>query len=253
MKCISNKSSLISANNQKSRGGQRKIWQTLSKRKVLSICLLAIFWTAQTSLLFSLQEITTGVCILASSSLNGLLNRSKKKTNKSPKTFIYLLPQKKIQKMPRTPKSWVNPRTCIEQWPAHWHLSLCLAFHWNSPPRIADLSPPYHSNAASAMGISAPYLLRHCRLRLRLRLFSVKPPSFHSNLTLQISLLQLINGIINDFLYPPVLLCKWVDLKSVKSITFFQICKIRPQIAAKSEQNAENLQLLNEAKKKMLK
>lgn len=46
--------------------------QTLSKANVLSICLLAMFWIAETSLLPSLQEITTGVCNLLSSSLNGL-------------------------------------------------------------------------------------------------------------------------------------------------------------------------------------
>ena len=40
--------------------------------KLLSICLLAIFWTAQTSLRFSVQVITTGVCALISSSLKGL-------------------------------------------------------------------------------------------------------------------------------------------------------------------------------------
>jgi len=46
--------------------------KTLSNRKFLSICLLAIFWTADTSLLPSLQEITTGVWTLSSSSLSGL-------------------------------------------------------------------------------------------------------------------------------------------------------------------------------------
>lgn len=46
--------------------------KTLSNAKVRSICLLAMFWTAETSLLPSLQEITTGVCTLISSSLSGL-------------------------------------------------------------------------------------------------------------------------------------------------------------------------------------
>ena len=53
---------------------------TLSNAKVLSICLLAIFCTAETSLLPSLHEITTGVCSLISSSLNGL----QKQTNTKP-------------------------------------------------------------------------------------------------------------------------------------------------------------------------
>ena len=51
---------------------KRKTPKTLSNVKVLSIYLLVIFWTAKTSLLSSLHEITTDVCSLISSSLNGL-------------------------------------------------------------------------------------------------------------------------------------------------------------------------------------
>ena len=51
--------------------------RTLSNANVLSICLLAIVWIAETSLLLSWQDITTGVCNRVSSSLNGL----KKETN----------------------------------------------------------------------------------------------------------------------------------------------------------------------------
>lgn len=49
-----------------------EVIKTLSKVNVLSICLLAIFWAAETSRRCSLQVMTAGVFNLASSSLNGL-------------------------------------------------------------------------------------------------------------------------------------------------------------------------------------
>lgn len=147
---------------------------TLSKRKVLSICLLAIVWTAQTSLLLSLQEITTGVCILASSSLNGLYNTNKKD--------IHILEEK--MKMPR--KSEIHQPASNND----LHID---AFLFVLPPIETPLP---------GSQISPSLITRARRLRWGNRHNSSSSSSsslcsfhpFHGNSTLQISLLPQING-----------------------------------------------------------
>jgi len=101
--------------------------KTLSNAKVLSICLLAIFCTAETSLLPSLHEITIGVFNLASSSLNGL-NKSKSK-----KHFISEF--YRVTSKPNSTKwnSEFDSLTCNERALAHWLLCpyRTCRDHWN--------------------------------------------------------------------------------------------------------------------------
>jgi len=95
---------------------REQIWQTLSNAKVLSICLFAMFCTAETSLLPSLHEITIGVFNLASSSLNGL-NKRRSKIN-SISDFYRVTNEPNSMKW----KSELDSVTCNERALAHWRL-----------------------------------------------------------------------------------------------------------------------------------
>lgn len=125
-----------------------RINKTLSNANVLSICLLAIVWIAETSLLLSWQEMTTGVCNRISSSLNGL-KRKQFQNHNSKRNRNY------------SNKSLDSPNliTCNAQEPAHWHPFLYHAYYSDSNPQIVDLESPYRSNEESETAISALILL----------------------------------------------------------------------------------------------
>lgn len=143
--------------------------KTLSNAKVLSICLLAMLWTAETSRLPSLHDITTGVCSLISSSLNGLQKRHRFYfiSFLSFGTVLNKLNDRVSDELERV------KLTCTVRGPAHWRLC---PYHtccdcWNSNPQIADLAPAYRWSAASATATTVSF---------RLLPFSAAPPlPFH--------------------------------------------------------------------------
>ena len=124
--------------------------ETLSKRKVISICLLAIFWRADTSLLPSLHMKSPPEC--------------EPSTHPHLVAYKNIIPQLKIN-LKKNPiyiykkRDWPATHNDLHNDTLFLYNFYCWNWNWNWSPQIADLLLSYQLITEYVMAMAKPYLL----------------------------------------------------------------------------------------------